>query len=254
MNTDEKIAVGIYDNLAQSYHDLRTKDCPHGWFYNEFLEMPTMLELLGRIKGKKILDFGCGSGIYAEILTKKGAKVKGFDISKQMLAIAKQKNPELDLRHGSGYKIPFKEKFDIVISSLVVHYLNDWNKMLKEIKRVLKRGGLFILSTGNPVTEIADTMKVKDKKYKVVGDYFKERTISANWENVKCADGKIKTVKIRSHHITYETLLNTLIKNGFEIMQYKDCKPSTKSKRYFPEEYEKYTKYPLVLAIKTKLK
>ena len=74
---DEKEAKKMYDLLAKFYHDLRTKKYPQGWFYNEMLEMPSTLELLGNVKGKKILDFGCGTGIYAKILTKKGAKVSG---------------------------------------------------------------------------------------------------------------------------------------------------------------------------------
>jgi uncharacterized protein (DUF302 family) len=126
--------------------------------------------------------------------------------------------------------------------------------MLEEVKRVLKKRGYFVFSTGNPVTEITESIRIKGKKYKVVGDYFKERQIYANWENVKCTDGKTRTVKISSHHITYETLLNTLIKNGFEIAAYKDCHPPKNSKKYFPEEYKKYTKYPIFLAIKTRLK
>jgi len=94
----EKEVSKNYDILAESYHEMRTKKYPQGWFYNEMLEMPATLELLGNVKGKKILDFGCGTGIYAKILTKKRAKVKGFDISREMIKIAKQENPNLDLR------------------------------------------------------------------------------------------------------------------------------------------------------------
>ena len=85
---EEKRAKESYDFMAEYYHDVRTRRNPKGWFYNELLEMPATLELLGNIKGKKILDFGCGTGIYAKILTKKNAKVKGFDISPKMLEIA----------------------------------------------------------------------------------------------------------------------------------------------------------------------
>ena len=136
MKPEEKEAKKVYDNAADYYHYGRTKKYPQGWFYNELLEMPATLELLGNVKGKKILDFGCGTGIYAKLLTKKGAIVKGFDISEEMLKIAKKENPKLDLKIGSGYKIPFNEKFDIILASLVVHYLKDWNKMLREIKRM----------------------------------------------------------------------------------------------------------------------
>jgi len=106
MTKEEKEAEAVYNKIAEHYHSHRTKKHPKGWFFNEMLEMPAMFELLGNVKGKKVLDFGCGSGIYAKILTKKGAIVKGFDISEEMLKIAKKDNPTLDLRQGSGYKIP----------------------------------------------------------------------------------------------------------------------------------------------------
>ena len=85
MKTDENIAKKNYDISAKAYHNLRTIENPQGWFYNELLEMPSTLELLGNVKGKKILDFGCGSGIYAKLLTKKGAKIKGFYISNEII-------------------------------------------------------------------------------------------------------------------------------------------------------------------------
>ena len=132
MKEEEKEAIKKYSLSAEAYHNWRTKENPQGWFYNELLEMPATLDLLGDIKDKKILEFGCGTGIYAKILSEDGAKVKGFDISKEMLNIAKKENPKLDLKLGSGYNIPFTEKFDIVLASLVVHYFKDWNKMFKE--------------------------------------------------------------------------------------------------------------------------
>ncbi len=153
MTKEESEAKKIYDIMADSYHNHRTKTYPEGWFYNELLEMPATLSLLGNVKGKKILDFGCGSGIYAKLLTEKGAKVKGFDLSEKMLEIARRDNPKLDLRHGSGYKIPFNEKFDIVVAALVIDYFDNWDKVFKEVSKVLNKGGYFIFSGGNPVSE-----------------------------------------------------------------------------------------------------
>src|SRR3989338_10619871 len=126
---EEKEAQSMYNNSAEFYHDYRTKIHPKGWFYNEYLEMPATLELLGNVNGKNVLDYGCGSGIYASLLKKKGAKIKGFDISEEMLSIARKNNPEIELKQGSGYHIPYHEKFDIILASLVVHYMNDWDKM-----------------------------------------------------------------------------------------------------------------------------
>jgi ubiquinone/menaquinone biosynthesis C-methylase UbiE len=236
MKKEEKEARKKYNIIAKPFHDLRTKEFPKGFFYNELLEMPSTLELLGNVKGKKILDFGCGSGIYAKLLTKKGAKVKGFDISDEMLKIAKEMNPKLDLRHGSGYKIPFREKFDIVLAALVIHYFSDWDKVLRQVKKVLKKGGYMIISTGNPVTETAERIKIKGKRIKVFGDYFKQRLMSHKW--------RTGNVNMPFFHKTYETIIRSFIKNGFEIVDYKDCFPLKRGKKMFPKDYANTSKSP----------
>ena len=236
---EEKSAKKLYDFMAEEYHNHRTKKYPSGWFYNELLEMPAMLDVLGNVKEKKILDMGCGSGIYAKILTKKGALVKGFDISPTMLEIARKDNPKLELREGSAYKIPFNEKFDIVLASLMVHYLNDWDKMFKEVSKVLDKGGLFLFSTGNPVAECRDKIKYKGRKLRIFGDYFGTKKIVNYW---KRQNGK--KVKIVSFHKTYELIINTIVKNGFEIVEYKDTFPLKKAKKLFPEEYRLCSKVP----------
>ena len=165
-------------------------------------EMPAVLGLLEDVKGKKILDLGCGSGIYAKLLTKKGAIVKGFDISPEMIRIAKQENPNLDLKVGTADKIPFNEKFDIVLASLVVHYIKDWSKMFKEIRRVLKDEGILIFSTGNPMSESVERVKYKGKTFRVYGGYFNERKLHYKWDT---PTGK---TDVFAYHITYETLVN----------------------------------------------
>ena len=215
------------------------------------LEMPTTFELLGNVKDKKILDWGCGSGIYAKILTKKGAKVKGFDISPTMIKIAKEENPNLDLKVGSGTKIPFKEKFDIVVASLAIHYLKDWDKVFKEVKKVLKKKGYFIFSVGNPFTHTCKKEKVKGKKMRVMGikSYFKDHKLSADW---KLPNGK--TATIITYVKTYEEMINIILKNNFEIVGYKDTFPLKKAKKLFPEEYELNSKIPFFCVWKIRKK
>jgi ubiquinone/menaquinone biosynthesis C-methylase UbiE len=249
MKKDEREAIKKYSISAEAYHKLRTKENPQGWFYNEFLEMPSTISLLGNVKGKKILDFGCGTGIYAKLLTKKGAILKGFDISKDMLNIAKIENPNLDLRLGSAYKIPFNEKFDIVLASLVVNYLKDWDKMFAEVKRVLNSEGLFIFSTGNPVAEARKKVKIGKKKISVLGNYFKEGKIYGAWK-----DNKGRKMRISSYHKTYQTIIKTIIKNNFEIVDYIDCYPAKESQRLFPEDYKEYSKKPFFCVWKVKKK
>ncbi len=249
MKTHEKEVKKNYDFMADHYHHYRTKKFPQGWFYNELLEMPTTLRLLGKVKGKKILDFGCGTGIYAKLLTKKGAKVKGFDLSPEMIKIAKKENPQLDLRVASGYRIPFKEKFDIVLATLVLDYFDDWNKVFKQINNLLKKNGIFVFSIGNPVSECMEKKKIKGVKVRVYGDYFKERKIYGTWRDIKG-----KYIRMPTYHKKYDTIIKTIIKNNFEIMDYVDCFPIKKSKRLFPKEYAFASKFPMFSSWKVRKK
>lgn len=252
ISKEEQESMKAYNDCASFYHDYRTKINPKGWFYNEYLEMPATIKLLGNVKGKKVLDYGCGTGLYLPILRKKGAKVKSFDISEEMLAIARKNNPDVELRQGSGYHIPFKERFDLIVASLVVHYMNDWDKMFKEMSRVLKKGGILIFSTGNPVYEMNKNMIVKGKKYKVLGinDYFKEEVFYNSWTNPY----NQKEIRVPVYHKTYETIIKTILRNGFKIIDYKDCFPAKESQKLFPKDYARYSKMPMFMVFKVKKK
>ncbi len=251
MKAEEKESKEKYELIAEHYHRFRTETHPEGWFFNELLEMPATLEVIGNIKGKKVLDFGCGSGIYLKILKKQCAEIKGFDISNNMLKIARADNPELDLRKGSAYKIPFDEKFDIVFASLVVSYLNDWNRMFKQIKKVLKKGGYFIFSIKNPVIEV--TTKTNNRFAREFKNYFNEKKGYISWENVLTGYSS-KEKGMPFYHKKYETMIKTIVKNSFEIVDYKDAYPDKKAKKLFPEYYSRFTKIPYFCVWKVKKK
>ncbi len=253
MKKEEKEAKSKYDIIAEHYHNFRTKEHPEGWFYNEMLEMPATLELLGNVKGRKVLDFGCGTGIYTKILKKKGAKIKGFDISSGMLKIAKEWVPEVEFKKSSGYNIPFKEKFDVVVASLVLDYAKDWNKVFKQVKKLLKKGGIFVFSGGNPVSEITKKVNKNKPLIREFQDYFKERKVYGRWKNILHKD-EVKDVMMPSYHKTYETIIRTIIRNGFEIIDYKDCFPLKKSKKLWPKEYAFVSKVPYFCVWKVRKK
>lgn len=121
--------------------------------------------------------------------------------------------------------------------------------MLKEIARVLNKNGVFIFSTGNPVSEFPNRIKIGSKKIKTFGNYFKEGRKYGLWKNIRGKD-----LKVFSYHKTYETIINFLLNNGFEIMGYKDTFPIKKAKRIFPEDYAEYSKIPYFCVWKVRKK
>ncbi|MDO8622870.1 MAG: class I SAM-dependent methyltransferase [archaeon] len=249
MNKTEKDIEKMYNKIAIDYDKNRTNKKTGGTPFNEYTEMPASLKLLGNIKGKKILDLGCGSGLYVKKLKQKGAKIKGIDISKELIAIAKKSFPKIEFKVGTiSKKLPYKTgEFDIVLGALVMHYLDNWNFTLKEIKRVLKPKGIFIFSTENPYRTSLKRTVFHGRKFKEVEDYFNERLLI---NNIVTPEGK--NITIKRYRKTYETIMKYILKNNFEILDYIDAKPLPKTKKIFPKEYKKIMDLPYFCVWKVK--
>jgi ubiquinone/menaquinone biosynthesis C-methylase UbiE len=116
---------------------------------------PEVCNYLGKIKGKTILDYGCGSGVFSRFLHKSGAKVTGVDVSENMIGIAKESKPAGIAYHRiTSAKMDFLKEvvFDYVVSNFVLCTLpsrKEIKKVLDEIYRVLKENGLFVFMNSN---------------------------------------------------------------------------------------------------------
>ena len=102
--------------------------------------------LLGDVKGKTILEYGCGDGLNTVILANRGARVIALDISAELLGIARHRLKEngcdgVELLLGSAHSLPLKdESVDVVFGMAILHHL-ELKLASSEIQRVLKRGG-----------------------------------------------------------------------------------------------------------------
>ena len=113
-----------------------------------------MIKSLNLNKHAKILDLCTGTGDLAGILKKEypEAKIIGVDFSREMLKLARIKNPEVGFLEADCTQLPFKEEhFDLCIISFGLRNIENISKVLGEIYRVLKKGGKFInLDLGKP--------------------------------------------------------------------------------------------------------
>lgn len=108
------------------------------------------------LKQSKVLDVGCGDGVLTYLLRKEGVQASGLDYSHEAIAFAQEKTKGLDIdyQQGSAYELPYDDNtFDAVVSSDVIEHLQDVNAYLDEIKRVVKPGGIIVLSTPIRYTE-----------------------------------------------------------------------------------------------------
>ena len=148
----------LYNQLSSTWWDeneplnlLRTSINPgrFGYFSQVLIK-----QLRIETEGKKILDVGCGGGILAEEFARLGCQVIGIDPSASSLATARahaqQAGLYIDYRVGSGEDLPFaNESFEIVYCSDVLEHVNDLEKVISEIARVLKPNGVFLYDTIN---------------------------------------------------------------------------------------------------------
>ena len=99
--------------------------------------------------GANVLDLGCGGGQFAALLNKSGYNAMGMDLSANAVGMAMRNNPgvEYNVLNPDG-SIPVEDNiFDAVWSTEVIEHVLDVHGFLMEINRVLKPGGLFVLTT-----------------------------------------------------------------------------------------------------------
>lgn len=109
-----------------------------------------ILKLIGEVAEKKILDVGCASGYFGKKLEKKGAKVTGIDSSAQAIYLAKKFITNALVVDLNEIKIPLKSNsFDMILASEVLEHLINPLGTLKELYRILKPKGAYIVTTPN---------------------------------------------------------------------------------------------------------
>jgi SAM-dependent methyltransferase len=160
------IALDAYETLAGSYAVLASSK-PHNAYY----ERPATLSLLGKIQeGDRALDAGCGPSIYAERLVGKGAEVVAFDASERMVRLAKERlwgKAEIFRAYLENPLASLKDAtFDMVVSALMMDYVEDWRTRLLGFFRVLRPGGRLIFSVEHPSSTFVERICNGD------GDYF----------------------------------------------------------------------------------
>lgn len=152
---------------------------PVGIHYGPGAPFEDELKFLGNIHGKKILEIGCGGAQCGIAMAKKGAKVIGIDISEEQLKFAKrlaEKNKvKIKFFRGDVKKLPQirSNSQDVVFSAWALFYVDDLKSCFKEVHRILRNRGLFILALPNPYYSIIDPKTLRFKKsYFETGKYI----------------------------------------------------------------------------------
>jgi SAM-dependent methyltransferase len=212
---------------------------------NEVLEQPALRSLLPPVEGKRVLDLGCGSGAFCRLMADLGAAhVVGVDLSEKMLALVPA-HPRIawcrcaieDFQAEPG-------SFDLVVSSLAFHYIEDLEAVFRRISGLLAEGGRLVFSIEHPIATCAQGLLPgwlrDDAGRKVawqVDAYAEEGLRCSRW----FVDG------VRKYHRTLASLLNGLVDAGFRIERVLEPHALEEAERLRPALAEERRRPPFLL-------
>ena len=238
----------IFDNdiFFDGYKKIRDKEVNA----NILFEMPALFSLLPELEGKKVLDLGCGFGEHCMEYVKRGAKrVVGVDISEKMLDVARRENSDDKIEY---INMPMedlgelKESFDVVISSLALHYVEAFPEVVEYVFSALNVGGVFIFSQESPLNTCFSgngdrwTRDENGKKLHVnLADYCVEGRIESKW----FVEG------VQKYHRMFSTIVNTLVDAGFKVERLIEPYPTKEILEKYPQ-YEDNLHKPDFLIVK----
>ncbi|MEK0316799.1 methyltransferase domain-containing protein [Cohnella sp. 56] len=211
----------------------------------EWTELRSMLPAL---QDKRVLDLGCGYGWHCRYVRERGARsAVGVDLSDRMLARAREltDDPAIEYMRMGIEDIDFaNEAFDVALSSLALHYIQDFGEVCRKVHRYLADGGSFVFTVEHP---IFTAMGPQDWHYGPTGE-------KQHWPLDRYHDEGERLARFLGHdvvkyHRTVSGYLNPLIEAGFRLDRLSELKPTPEMLELHPEWAEEVRR-PMFLLVK----
>ena len=202
---DDPHFFALYSHMPRSVDGLRAAG-----------EWHALRKLLPPFQGKRVLDLGCGFGWHCRWAAEQGAsEVVGVDLSEKMLAEARRRNSSPVIRYTrtaiEDYPYP-PDSFDVVLSSLAFHYVEDFGDICRKVRRTLTDGGDFVFSCEHPVFTAYGSQ-----------DWFRDEAgTPLHWPVDRYfTEGRRDAVflgePVAKYHKTLTTYVHSLLANGFAL-------------------------------------
>ncbi|OLF09492.1 SAM-dependent methyltransferase [Actinophytocola xinjiangensis] len=144
---------------------------------NVHYDRPAILRLVGDVRGRRVLELGCAGGTLTSLLAGRGARVLAVDREPRLVAAARARLGDRARVEVADLERPLTfvadGSVDVVVASLVLHYLADWAPLLAEVRRALVPGGALVFSLHHPITG----WLLSDRT-----DYHRTELVSEDWD------------------------------------------------------------------------
>jgi 2-polyprenyl-3-methyl-5-hydroxy-6-metoxy-1,4-benzoquinol methylase len=215
VTTHDPHRTSDYDAYPAEYAAFVARREKDGVDADPFGILPRLLELLGDVAGRRVLDAGCGEGYLARVLASQGARVTGLDLSPRLIALARQHNGS----GAAGAAVDFRvadlsrplpeglEPFDAIASYLVLNDVDDYRGFAATLSAALVPGGRLVLALNNPYGAVIRGH---------AADYFASGTTSP-YRGLWAAG-----IRVRHRHRTLEEYLDAFLGAGVRLVKLAD--------------------------------
>ncbi|WP_051305760.1 class I SAM-dependent DNA methyltransferase [Desulfogranum mediterraneum] len=232
---DQQHNQQTYEAFALQYHQKRSHEESNLW--NLYLDRPMMEKLIGSTtSGTRVLDLGCGSGLLSRWLKDRGLEPRGVDFSQGMISIAAEENPDIEFTVADIGATSYADaSFELVVSGLVMHYVQDLGPVFAEVSRLLSTDGIFVFTIHHPVDEVTEVRWNGSGYQAEMKPYFHNRQYQ--WT-------MLKGMELLSYHHTFEEIAESLYRQGFVIERIMESRADDALRERYERFHARMNSYP----------
>lgn len=191
--------------------------------YQSKVILPNLLRVLALTRGERVIDIACGQGFFTRAIQGTGARVVGADISAELIALAREKTPDIPFEVAPSHELTFAKEAsaDTALIVLAIQNIEKMDATFAEARRVLTPTGRLVLVLNHPAFRVLKHSgwgyDEKEKtQYRRVDRYLSAEKVAIDMHPGHHAAGK-DTAKTLSYHRSLQDLTKSLHKNGFAI-------------------------------------